>query len=205
MSDEERKAIELHTAGATVRHMSPFDHFTSFRHGLDLSQAFIDEWVIPYYMKLRRTDADWVQTLALAKNRITDDIIEKNLGDFNWRTRQTGAFFAAITNQRTFIDIVGTHLLKSEVCYAGAIYCVVLASFNEPACVDYLNQYLDYYLAHPECFFDQTQAMEAIRYLDGINGTRHFERHWPTGWRSRKTSLTGNAKFQPSTWRRCWE
>ncbi|MBI4946927.1 MAG: hypothetical protein HY840_11080 [Bacteroidetes bacterium] len=98
-------------------------------------------------------------------------------GSFIWRTRQTGAFFAAITDQRQFIDIIGTHLLKSEVCFAGSIYCCVFASFNTPKCVDYLNTYLEYYLTKPDLWFDQGSAMKAIVYLDKINGTNYADKH----------------------------
>jgi hypothetical protein len=128
-------------------------------------------------MNIGHTDNEWINKLTSFKKEITIDIIEKNLGDFNWRTRQTGAFFSAITNQTQFIDIIGTHLLKSEVSYAGGVYCKVFASFNLPKCVDYLNLYLDYYLTTPDLWFNQREAMEAILYLDKINSTNHFDRH----------------------------
>lgn len=178
MDDKEIEAIKLHVAGATVRHMPPFDELKPFKNDFELSQDFIDKWVIPFYMNIGHTDNDWINKLTSIKKEITTDIIQKNLGDFNWRTRQTGAFFSAITNQTQFIDIIGTHLLKSEVCYAGGIYCKVFASFNLPKCVDYLNQYLDYYLTKPDLWFDQRDAMEAILYLDTLNSTNHFDRHF---------------------------
>jgi hypothetical protein len=177
MDDKEIEAIKLHVAGATVRHTPPFDELKPFKNDFELTQDFIDEWVIPFYMNIGHTDNEWINKLTSVKKEITADIIQKNLGDFNWRTRQTGAFFSAITNQTQFIDIIGTHLLKSEVCYAGGIYCQVFASFNLPKCVDYLNLYLDYYLTKPDLWFDQREAMEAILLLDKLNSTNHFERH----------------------------
>lgn len=182
MDDKEIEAIKLHVAGATVRHTPPFDDLKPFKNDFELTQDFIDKWVIPFYMNIGQTDIEWINKLTSVKKELTDDIIQKNLGDFNWRTRQTGAFFSAITNQTQFIDIIGTHLLKSEVCYAGGIYCKVFASFNLPKCVDYLNLYLDYYLTKPDLWFDQRDAMEAILYLDKLNSTNHFDRHiknWP--------------------------
>jgi len=175
--------IELHTAGATVSHRSPFEDLPSLESETELTKEFIDRWVIPYYMKLSGTEKEWIDHLAVIKHEITDEIIQQNLGDFNWRTRQTGAFFAAITNKPQYIDVIGTHLLKSEVCYAGAIYCKVLAFFNTEKCVDYLNRYLGYYLTQPDLWYDQQYAMEAILYLDKINGTNHFDLHrknWKT-------------------------
>jgi hypothetical protein len=177
MDDKEIDAIKLHVAGATVRHTTPFDDLKSFKNDFELTQDFIDKWVIPFYMNIGNLDNDLIDKLTSIKNEITTDIIQKNLGDFDWRTRQTGAFFSAITNQTQFIDIIGTHLLKSEVSYAGAMYCKVLVSFNTTKCVDYLNLYLDYYLTKPDLWFDQSEAMEAILLLDKLNSTNHFERH----------------------------
>ena len=177
MDDKNIEALKLHVAGATVRHQSPFDDLIPFKNDFKLTQVFIDKWVSPFYMNIGHTDNDWCNKLIAIKKEITTDIIQKNLGDFNWRTRQTGAFFSAITNQTQFIDIIGTHLLKSEVCYAGRIYCQVFVSFNLPKCVDYLNLYLDYYLTKPDLWFDQREAMEAILYLDKLNSTNHFDKY----------------------------
>lgn len=177
MDEKEIEAINLHVAGATVRHISPFNDLKSYKNDFELTPEFFENWVIPYYLNIGHLDSEWLNKLTSIKHEITDEIILKNLGDFNWRTRQTGAYFSAITNQPQFIDIIGTHLLKSEVCFAGNIYCWVLASFNLEKCVNYLNQYLDYYLTKPELYFNQQNAMEAILYLDKLNSTNHFESH----------------------------
>jgi hypothetical protein len=175
----EEETIRLHIAGATVRHKSPFEELESFRNAEELSREFLDQWVLPFYMRFGETSEAWIESLHAVTPEISADIIEKNLGDFNWRTRTTGAFFAAITNRPQYIDIIGTHLLKSETCCAGDLYCQVLAAFNIPACADYLNRYLDHYLLQPELWFDQADAMEAVLYLDEVNGTKDFERHYP--------------------------
>jgi len=177
MNDKEIEAIRLHVAGATVRHLSPFVDLKSFKNNVELSKEFIDKWVIPFYMKIWVTDNEWINKLNSIKCEITTDIIQKSLGDFNWRTRQTGAFFSAITNNIEFIDVIGTHLLKSEVCFAGSVYCKVFASFNTTKCVEYLNLYLEYYLTKPDLCFDQRSALEAILYLDRINSTNYFDLH----------------------------
>lgn len=177
MKNNDLEIIKLHIAGATIQHKNPFDSLTAFKNNDELSKDFLNKWVIPFYMKIGNTDSEWYNQLKTIKPEITKEIIKKNLGDFNWRTRQTGAFFSAITNQSEFIDIIGTHLLKSEVCYAGRIYCKVLAYFNTPKCVEYLNIYLDYYLKRSDLWFDQRDALEAICYLDKLNSTHHFDKH----------------------------
>lgn len=170
--------VRLHVAGATVRHSSPFEKLVSHKNPAELTIGFIDTWCNPYMDVPAETD-EQILKFAIAKPDITDDIVLSLLRDFNWRTRQVGAYFAAITERRHMIDIIGVHLLKSEVCYVGRIYCLVFAYFNTPACVEYLNMYLDYYLQKKDLWFDQNAAMEAVKYLDDVNHTHHFESHYP--------------------------
>jgi hypothetical protein len=177
MTDKELEAIKLHIAGATVQNISPFNILNSHSNDKELSNDFIEQWVTPFYMRIGDLDVDWVYQLKSIKNEISPAIIQKCLGDFNWRTRHTGAFFAVILEQPQYIDIIGTHFLKSEVCYAGRTYARVFAAFDTPKCVEYLNLYLDYYLTKPDLWFDQREAMESILYLDKVNSTNHFDRH----------------------------
>ncbi|RAK62914.1 hypothetical protein DLM85_22200 [Hymenobacter edaphi] len=88
------------------------------------------------------------------------------LGDFNWRTRLTGAYFAAINNYQQFTDAIGRLLLKSEVCYAADGYCLALLLFGTAEAKDYLQQYLHYYLRRPDLWFDQNDALAALTLLD---------------------------------------
>jgi len=169
--------IRLHSAGATVRHKSTFAELTSYQNVEQLSQEFIDTWVIPFYMRIGDTDEDWANQLIQAKGKITKDIVVKLLGDFDWRTRQTGAFFASIKKYTDLADIIGVHFLKSEVCYAGQVYAYTFASFNTKNCIDYLNQYLTYYLSKPDLWFDQLEAMETLKYLDKLNDTNLIANH----------------------------
>ncbi|MEO8074267.1 MAG: DUF6000 family protein [Acidobacteriota bacterium] len=170
--------IKLHSAGATVRHTSLFADLLSFNNDFELSEDFIKTWVIRYYMLIGVNNDQVIATFREIVDEITKEIALKLLGDFNWRTRQTGAFFAAIKNYSDLIDIIGVHLLKSEVCYAGQVYAFILAFFNTPKCVEYLNIYLDYYLTKPDLWFDQTQVMEAVAYLDKVNGTTNLQKHF---------------------------
>lgn len=180
MKDIEEQ-IRLHSAGATVRHKYSFANLSSFQNNFELTEEFLKTWAAPFYMKIGSDNDEWIESLAKVKNKITKEITLSLLGNFNWRTRQTGAFFAAIKNYTDLIDIIGVHFLKSEVCFAGRIYAFVLASFNTPQCVEYLNLYLDYYLTKPDLWFDQKQAMEAVAYLDKINRTNYSALHL-TNW-----------------------
>jgi len=169
--------IELHSAGATIRHKSIFDGLPTYENSKEIDQEFRDKWVIPYYFNLNKNDDEWINKMIAVKDEINENIILQNLGDFNWRTRSTGAFFAAIKDKQELTDIIGNHLLKSEVCFAGRQYAVTLTSFNSELSIYYLNKYLEYYLHQLELEFDQIAVARAIKYLDEINGTDYFKNH----------------------------
>ena len=178
MNNDLQNEMKLHSAGATVRHSSVFSHLKTHQNNFELTQEFINTWVIPLYMKIRNIhDNSWVDYLTLHKKEITEEITLTLLGDFNWRTRTVGAYLSALKNYENQIGIIGTHLLKSEVCYAGDLYAMVLAYYNTPEAIEYLNTYLDYYLQKPELYFDQESVLEAIAYLDTVNNTDNLSKH----------------------------
>lgn len=178
MNNDLQNEMKLHAAGATVRHSSVFSHLKTHQNNFELTQEFINTWVIPLYMKIRNIrDNSWVDYLTLHKNEISEEITLTLLGDFNWRTRTVGAYLSALKNYENQIDIIGTHLLKSEVCYAGDLYAMVLAYYNTSEAIEYLNTYLDYYLQKPELYFDQESVLEAIAYLDTVNSTNNLSKH----------------------------
>ena len=179
MTDKEKEEISLHVAGATVRHSNPFDNLEVYKNPSALDKEFLDKFVIPYYMNIpiKGRDKKGIEDLGEAKTKFTADIVGKLLGDFNWRTRQTGAYFAAINEYREFEEIIGRHLLKSEVCYAGTMYALTLGTFNTNAGQDFLLKYLDYYLTTVDLFFDQKEVLATVKYLDEINGTNNFDKY----------------------------
>jgi hypothetical protein len=177
MTNKELENLKLHVAGATVRHVSPFDSLLVFKNTIDLDQDFINKFVNPFYMNIPVTaqDKKLIKELGEIKGEFTREVVQKLLGDFNWRTRQTGAYFAAINDFTEFEDTIGTLLLKSEVTYAGTMYALVLATFNTNRGREFLTTYLDYYLTKLDLFFDQKQVLTAVKYLDELNGTSRFE------------------------------
>lgn len=154
-----------------------FADLKTYKNEIAINQSFREEWVSPYYLNLINHDDDWIQQMISIKTQITNEIILKNLGDSGWRTRQTGAYFSAIKFANKYIDIIGTHLLKSEVCFAGKQYAVTLAFFNEEKSIKYLSEYLNFYLEQPHLDYDQIQVYEALQYLDEINGTKNINLH----------------------------
>ncbi|SHF25598.1 DUF6000 family protein [Pedobacter caeni] len=163
--------LKRHVAGGGFIHKTPFEDLHSYKNEEDLSPEFRDKWCAPFYMNIGGTNQVLVDQLIEVRDQISYEIVLKLLGDFDWRTRQTGAFFAAIKGFKDLTDVIGTHFLKSELTYAGKVYAYTLASFNTPEGIDYLERYLDYYLLKPDLWFDQREAMEALTYLDKINQT----------------------------------
>ncbi|CAL2104884.1 conserved hypothetical protein [Tenacibaculum sp. 190524A02b] len=185
MDEKTKKQIELHTAGATVTHISPFSKLNSYKNEKPINKEFITQWVKPFYFELNNQSEEWIEKMIKIKPALTDQIILKNLGDFNWRTRSTGSYFASIKQAYHLEEIIGTHLLKSEVCYAGTEYAKTIAFFNTDKSAGYLNEYLRYYLKRPELYFDQESVMLALKYLDEINGSDHVSEHlkeWRNLW-----------------------
>lgn len=159
--------IALHVAGATTRHRNPFEKLEVSRNEEELDEASIEKWVLPFYGNaLSNADGSAIAEFAAAAQTIDVDIVRRLLGDFNWRTRITGAYFAAINRYVELVDILGTHLLKSEVCFAGKGYALALAIIGGERATDYLVRYLDYYLDRTDLYFDQGEAFCALEHLD---------------------------------------
>lgn len=165
-------------SGATVRHHNPFESLDVFRNDGKLSKDFIEKWVVPYYLQFHGTiNQASISSLTNILKEINIDIVKSLLGDFNWRTRLCGAFFAGAKNYHELQYIIGNHLLKSEVCFAGAGYCLALTSFNTTVSKEYLEKYLEYYLSRKDLWFDQADAYCALEYLDK-NAVLKFSEKW---------------------------
>lgn len=178
--DNLQEMIRLHSAGATVRHISPFESLPTHKNDKELTTEFYKKWVSPYYMAIvPYGGTEWVESIREIKEEITIDVCLLLLGEFNWRPKLVGAYFAAVKNYTGLTDIIGNHFLKSEVCCVGHIYALVLAFFNNEQSILYLNKYLDYYLTKPDLYFDQEFAMTALLYLDKQNNTDYFSHHLP--------------------------
>jgi hypothetical protein len=181
MSDEDNQ--RLHSAGAIVRHVSPFSRLdVPTRHG-DPSRSLIDKWIRPFYMQVPPWDepASFVEAVRQVAHELDEGVTAELLSYFNWRPRIVGAYFVAIKRFTTLEDQVGRLLLRSDVCYAGGGYCAALASLNSPTAIAFLEEYLEYYLTRPDLWFDQGSAMAALGYLDHQNGTirrKRFHADW---------------------------
>jgi hypothetical protein len=167
--------LERHVAGATVQHQSPFSEL-QVPVSFDLLPADIrDTWVIPLYFGLQRDHVE--QFVDTHLHLVTDDLVNQLLASFNWRPRTAGAYLVALTDRDGFTEHLGRLLLRSDVCYAGAAYCIALAELNNSQAVDFLNEYLAYYLKRTDLWFDQGHAMAALCHLDRANGTDNVSRH----------------------------
>lgn len=163
----------LHAAGATVLDRSPFEDLEVPVSTDERSHEFIARWVKPFYMSIPGDAGQWVVPLKPLYEEIDAALIDRLLSTFNWRPRLVGAWFVALRRAGEFEDLVGRLLLRSDVCYAGHGYCLALARLDTPRAVEFLREYLGYYLTRRDLYFDQSSAMSALRYLDTKNGTAH--------------------------------
>ncbi len=165
-ANDQATEVALHMAGATSRSHSPFEQLAAHRNQEKLTKEFINQWVNPFYLvSLPGLDDQEFAAFVQATKEITPAIVRQLLGDFNWRPRITGAYFAAIKGYEELTDILGVHLLQSEVCYAGAGYALAFATFQNERAQDYLKAYLDYYLTRPDLWYDQADVLAALHLL----------------------------------------
>ncbi|WP_378172579.1 DUF6000 family protein [Aquimarina sp. SS2-1] len=179
MDEKTKKQIEIHSSGATVRHKSPFAELEHHKSELKVDKEFAAKWVVPFYMWGINDTEKFLSDYSKIRPELNLDIVKQLLGDFNWRTRITGAYFASIENYVELEEIIGVHLLKSQVCYAGGGYCLAMATFNTDKSYQYIKKYLDYYLTRKDLTFEQQEAMATLNWLDNANGTREMENYLP--------------------------
>ena len=198
MDEKTKKQIELHSAGATIRHTSLFTELKHYSNENKLEPEFIKKWCVPFYMFGINNADEFIRNFEPIKAELNLEVVEKLLGDFNWRTRIVGAYFASIMEFKTVEDIIGIHLLKSQVCYAGNGYCLTLATFNTQNGIEYLKKYLEYYLTRKDLYYDQSGAMLALKWTDKINGTNEMDNYLDLyqEWTSGKSTQDINNKFQ---------
>ena len=159
--------IGLHRAGATVRHWSPFSTLEVPVSDEPLSPVVVREWVQPLYMARFDGPSDGLVALICERWDLIDEPLAlRLLSEFDWRPRSVGAYFVALKRMETHSDLIGRLLLRSDVAQAGAVYALALARLNTPDGADYLVRYLGYYLDQPDLWFDQAEALAALRYLD---------------------------------------
>jgi hypothetical protein len=162
--------IRLHSAGAIVRHNSPFHDLPVPANQDELSKETREKWVIPFYMTALDS-LEFLDRYKAVRHEINPNLVKHLLGDFNWRPRIVAAKLAAIENYHELEEMIGNLFLRSDVCDAGRGYCIALACFNTSDSMRFLRQYLDYYLTQKDLWFDQNVAMAAVAYLDRVNGT----------------------------------
>ncbi|MEI3791317.1 MULTISPECIES: hypothetical protein [unclassified Chryseobacterium] len=90
MNENLQNEINLHSAGATIRHQSAFDHLKSHQNDFQLDQEFIDKWVLPFYMKIWNTSGLWITDI---KNIQTAKFIEQHEGE-----AKAKEFLASVSN-----------------------------------------------------------------------------------------------------------
>ena len=134
MNPLDEEAIERHIRGATVIHQSPFSSIEVPQIVDLLSQEECDKWVAPFYrVQFSHRREEFMLPLKALYQEITPEIVSRLLSDYDWRPRITAAFFAALKRYDGLEEHISKLLLRSDLCFAGKMYCVALAEFNRPS------------------------------------------------------------------------
>ncbi len=168
---KQEKNLSRYIAGATVKHKSSFNNLKAPYRIKYMPPEFFNKWVRPFFADHVLANNQLEKNFNNIKEEISPDIVKQMLGYFDWRSRITGAYFAAFMNYNEFEDFIGINLLKSELCFAGEGYLIALVNFNSEKSIYYLKQYLDYYLSTPDLCYDQGEALAALIWLDRNNQT----------------------------------
>lgn len=135
-----------------------------------------DSFVRPFYLSLlggrfTRTDArggeGFAKRIEEAACAISDDQIERLLGQEEWRGRLAAAWFVGLSKRSKFVRRIADLLISSEVTYAGQGYCIALGLIGNDECVDGLRSYLAKFLPLNGRFYDQDWALGALALITG--------------------------------------
>ncbi|AEV98819.1 hypothetical protein A4D02_09735 [Niastella koreensis] len=97
--DDLNEMANLHSAGAIVRHISPFTQLPIPKNTDELTYEFVIKWASPYYLNIGVNDnSTCIEAIKQAKPEITTDICLSLLGDLNWRTRKVETLRGGNTN-----------------------------------------------------------------------------------------------------------
>jgi Family of unknown function (DUF6000) len=166
---------EKHSAGQTIKHKSPFTELKEPFIVEEVSEEFMKNWMIGFYMDTFFLSNENDQKFIEILKKVDEELIKKQLGFFNWRCRLIGSYFSAILDLKQYEEIIGIHLLKSELSFAGEGYIIALASFNSEKAIETLINYSNYYLIKRNMIFQQTEALAALILLDKKNGTNKVQ------------------------------
>lgn len=151
-----------------------------------------DSFVRPFYLSLlggrfTRTDArggeGFAKRIEEAACAISDDQIERLLGQEEWRGRLAAAWFVGLSKRSKFVRRIADLLISSEVTYAGQGYCIALGLIGNDECVDGLRSYLAKFLPLNGRFYDQDWALGALALITGSPPPRGVPRSGALGVR----------------------
>jgi len=174
MNDDDQ-AIADHVRGAIVKAKTPLSGLP-VPEPAEWDGAFSDQWVEPFYgarFSHRFRSGEQREAFAKACLEATPSVIDRLLRASDWRERSVGAWMAAVQRSEAFHDLVVPHLLRSEVCFAGKAYVLVLVRCcGSGDSIDALEWYCGYYLTRPDLDFDQSQAFAGLIELVGLDSDR---------------------------------
>ena len=171
---EDDQAITDHIRGAIVDPQAPFSGL-QVPEPAEWDEAFSDRWVMPFYgarLSHQFQSGERREAFARACLDATPTVIDRLLRTADWRERSVGAWMATVQRSEAFHDLVVPLLLRSDVCFAGRAYVLVLVRSGSHDAIHALERYCAYYLTRPDLDFDQSQAFAGLIELAGLDSER---------------------------------
>lgn len=154
------------------------------------------DWITPFYMSILHGNystsiLDDAQrevfniAVSQALNSVTAEQLSRLIGS-HWREAITGSWFAGVGGFIECRDLIGARLLVSEACFAGQAHAFAMACFADDESATFLEKYLDEFLRHKDCEYDQGWAMPALMWIDQERGSERSARFLAKGglWES---------------------
>ncbi len=145
------------------------------RRPFNLDPDFIKKWVVPFYMDLLSPSRHEENLLSATREvwaTLSEDVVGRLLDSPEWRSRSTGAYFAALkgfASQRFKIEQL---LLASELVYADRTLCLGIAMLKNQESAKCLLYYIEEMTDSPSGHQHIGDALGALEYLDELNSTQ---------------------------------
>ena len=111
IKDRTKELLSLHVTGATVRHKGRFYDLKVIENTEPLENELLAKYVAPFYLESKGT-VEFREKYLELRESIDIELVSKLLGDFNWRPRSVGAYFAALGSMNELEENIGNLLLR---------------------------------------------------------------------------------------------
>ncbi len=144
---------------------NPFSLLELLENEEPLTLEFAEKFIRPFYLSNWHT-GKFQSAFLEVKDLINAELVSTLLGYRNWRSKSTGAMFAAVCGMVELQgNIENVLLARGGSTYLGSTCCEALASFSSESSIECLHKYLDFDLQPSHGWHSQQSAMAALSYI----------------------------------------